>query len=58
MVVPDDQSEAFYDAAAQYNLPVELLLLEDGTLSLFSNTNRKQAFERTAMFVRDNIDKP
>jgi dipeptidyl aminopeptidase/acylaminoacyl peptidase len=55
VVVPDDQSQAFYDAAAQYNLPVELLLLEDGTHSLDSNPNRTQAFERIVGFVRDNI---
>ena len=56
VVVPDDQSEAFYKAAKEYNLPVELLLLENGTHSLDSNPNRKQAFDRVINFVKANIE--
>ncbi|HAE89414.1 MAG TPA: hypothetical protein DCG80_00355 [Idiomarina sp.] len=56
VVVPDDQSEAFYKAAKGYNLPVELLLLENGTHSLDSNPNRKQAFDRVINFVKANIE--
>ena len=55
VVVPDDQS-GLYKAAKGYNLPVELLLLENGTHSLDSNPNRKQAFDRVINFVKANIE--
>ncbi|OIM99546.1 hypothetical protein BFR57_02980 [Idiomarina sp. MD25a] len=55
VVVPDDQSKQFYKAAQKYNLPVELLLLEEGTHQLDSNPNRKDAYTRAIKFVKQHI---